>query len=183
MNKVLTIALIVAIASVGCGKKETVVLTGPDGSKVSTSPDGTSMTVTDKDGNTATVDTDGKGGLTIDDGKGGTMQMGQAQVSEDELGVPFYPGSTEPEASMSSKIENDKEKVVTSIRTSKDDPAKVVDFYNGKVKNAVKSGVAGGAIQTASLQGQLENGADIAVAATKDGDQETQILITVTRKK
>ncbi len=183
MNKSLTLALIIAVGSVGCGKKETVVIAGPDGSKVSTNQDGTSMTVTDKDGTTATFDTDGKGGLTMSDGKGGNVQMGVDTVGEGDLGLPYYPGSVEPAGSMSGIIENDKEKVVTSIRNSKDAPAKVVDFYNDKVKNSVKSAATAGTMQTASLTGQLESGAEATIAVTKDGDQETHIMVTVKHKK
>lgn len=173
-----------AIAMIcGCGKKDDVVIVSPDGSTVTTSKNGTTMTVKDDQGNVATFNTDNKGGVTMDDGKGGTVDIGTSSVADKDLGVPLYPGSKEAVAGMGSKVENDKEKIVTSIRSTPDDPSKVLDFYKKDVKSASQSSAAAGSMKMISLSGVLSDGSKISIGATREGEQETQIVITVTTKK
>lgn len=174
MSRFLIFVLFLSVGAIGCGKKETVILESPKGVSVSTNSDGNAPAVPDGDAKETTPSTISKGATTT---------VGPDKVSELDLGIAFYPGSIEPDESMSSKIEDKDEKVVISIRNTKDSPGKVVEFYSGRVKNPAKSAVAGGRIQSSSLQGRLESGADISIAATKDGDQDTQILVTVTHKK
>ena len=167
----------------GCGKKDDVVIVGPDGTKITADQDGTSMTIKDEKGNVSTFNADNKGGMTMSDGQGGKLEFGQGNVSEADLGVPFYPGSSEGTAGMTSKVETDKEKVVTSVRTSKDDPSKVLAFYQPKVMNPSQSSATSGSTKVASISGTLENGTDITIGATKDGDNDTQIIVTAKQKK
>lgn len=131
-----------AFALLGCGQ----TTTGSDGSKVTIQPTG-KIQATDAKGNTATVtgngqemtveSKDGKaqleaknGTLKEHDDKGNSVEMGTG-VSEAELGVPFYPGSTETKDSM--KANTDKGQEFISIRLTNDAPAKVVDFYTSKL--------------------------------------------------
>lgn len=121
--------------------------TTADGTTVTTSPGGT-MTVTDKSGNTATVTGNGKditvqskdgtstmhadaNGYTATNSKGETVNVGGG-VTEQDLGVPFYPGSTEvPNGGMKATTSQGNEAL--SSRTTTDDPSKVVAFYTEKL--------------------------------------------------
>lgn len=183
MKSFTLIALFAIAFSAGCGKKDDVVIVGPDGTKITADQDGTSMTIKDEKGNVSTFNADNKGGMSMSDGKGGTIEVGQGNVSEADLGVPFYPGSSEGTAGMTNKIENDKEKIVTSVRTSKDDPSKVHEFYQPKVMNPSQSSATGGSTKVASISGTLEHGTEITIGATKDGDNDTQIVVTTKHKK
>lgn len=177
------VALLAIALTTGCGKKDDVVIVGPDGTKITADQDGTSMTIKDEKGNVSTFNADNKGGMSMSDGKGGTVELGQGNVSEADLGVPFYPGSADGTAGMSSKVETDKEKIVTSVRTSKDDLSKVLEFYQPKVMNPSQSSATSGSTKVASISGTLEHGTEITIGATKDGDNDTQIIVTAKHKK
>lgn len=183
MKSFTLLALFAIALTAGCGKKDDVVITGPDGTKITADQNGTSMTIKDDKGNVATINTDDKGGMSMSDGKGGTVELGTGNVSEADLGVPFYPGSADGTAGMSSKVETDKEKIVTSMRTSKDDPSKVLEFYQPKVMNPTQSSATSGPTKVASISGTLEHGTEITIGATKDGDNDTQIIVTAKHKK
>lgn len=159
------------------------MIVGPDGSRVTMDSNGSSMTVHDDRGNISTFNADNKGEMSMTDGKGGTLEFGQGDVSEADLGVPFYPRSSEGAAGMTSKVETDKEKIVTSVRTSKDDPSKILAFYQPKVMNPSQSSATSGSTKVASISGTLEDGTEITIGATKDGDNDTQIIVTTKHKK
>jgi hypothetical protein len=183
MNKTLLLLSLACLAIVGCGKKEEVVITGADGTKVTASEDGSNVSVTDDKGNTSTVNTDKEGNVSMSDGKGGTMNMGTGSVSEADLGAPFYPGSTEGGLGMSATVDSGDNKVTTCVRTTKDDPTKVLEFYQSKVMNPTQASGNAGPMKTASISGKLDSGADISIACTKDGDKDTNVIVTVTSKK
>jgi hypothetical protein len=154
------IALAAIMMIVGCGKKEETTVTTPDGTTVKTSNDG-------KDVNVSTPNGDVKvGGLT-----------------EADLGLPFYEGSTEDAMGASAKTEANGQTVAASMRTTKDDPGKVIDFYKAKVKNPVPSVNDMGGTKMGALAGELENGAKVAVTATKAGTEDTKITVSVTSTK
>lgn len=120
-------------------------VTADDGSKLTVNSPG-NMTVTDKNGNTATVNSSAdqmtvqskdatmhvdKNGFSETDSKGESVQGGTS-VSEADLGAPFYPGSTEvPNSGM--KATTEKGSTAMSIRTTSDDPSKVIAFYTDKL--------------------------------------------------
>jgi hypothetical protein len=125
---------------------------GSDGTKVTVEPTG-KIQATDTKGNTTTVSGNGQevsvkskdgsaeyeaknGTYKAHDSKGNSMEMGTG-VSETDLGAPFYPGSTETKESM--KSNTDKGSSFISSRTTTDAPAKVVDFYTGKLGKPASS--------------------------------------------
>lgn len=151
-NRVVTFAgfgiCIAVIASLGCSH----TVTTADGSKVTVEPGGKFQS-TDSNGNTATVTDNGQkvtvqskngsseyeasnGTVKAHDSKGNSVEIGTG-VSEADLGLPFYPGSTETKDSL--KSNTDKGTTVQSVRLTADDPAKVVAFYTDKLGKPASS--------------------------------------------
>lgn len=89
-----------------------------------------------KDGGKAKVDLSG-GGMKIQttdaSGKTSQMEMGSAQVTEAELGVPFYPG-TKPGEGQSTKISTPDGNAITTAMHSDDAAEKVAEFFRQKLK-------------------------------------------------
>lgn len=198
MKRFWLLGLALSIVAVGCGSKG-VTVTGENGEKVSVNPTSGDMTVTDKDGKTTTLENDGKtvtakssdgSELKIEEGKfSGTNEKGEkfeggvATVSESELGLPFYPGSTEMEFG-SSKLDGPDGTTLSMNRTSNDMPDKIVAYYKGKFKDpqTFDSNVNGAA--QSQVSGKLADGAEAAVIAIREKDKDTtQVMITVQRKK
>lgn len=117
-----------------------------DGSSVSVEPNGITK-VTDANGNSATILGNGqqitikedKGASTVvandgvvksNDEKGNSLEVGTG-VSESDLGVPTYPGSTDTKNSMKSHTAQDA--TVMSVRETADAPDKVLAFYIDKL--------------------------------------------------
>jgi len=173
---------IATIAIQGCGSKESVVLKGPDGTEITSSKDGSSMTFKDQNGKTAQMSTDKEGNMEVTGADGQKMSIGAGLVSEADLGLPFYPGSEDAGKGMSNKVEAQGKKVVTCIRTSKDTPDKVLEFYQPKVMNPTQATADSGEVKSVTISGKLANGADVSIAASKDGSKDTQIMITTTQK-
>ncbi len=71
------------------------------------------------------------------------------EVSEAELGLSFYPGSTETQGGM--KADTDKGKEYVSVRLTTDPPSKVVDFYTSKLGKP-KSSMTSDAMTMATWQ-------------------------------
>lgn len=198
MKRFWLLGLALSIVAVGCGSKG-VTVTGENGEKVSVDPASGDMTVTDKDGKTMTVESDGKTvtakgrdgtELKIEEGKfSGTNEKGEkfeggvAKVSESELGLPFYPGSTEMEFG-SSKLDGPDGTTLSMNRTSNDMPEKVIEFYKAKFKEPQMFNSSANGVAQAQVSGKLEDGADAAVIAIREKDKDTtQVMITVQRKK
>lgn len=140
-----------------------------------------------KDGGTAKVDlAAGSMKVTTTDaaGKTSTTEIGGAQVTEAEIGVPFYPG-TKPAEGGSSKMSSPSGDV-SMVTLHSDDPAdKVAAFYREKLK-AKSEGKQfmdmSGADGTASLVladdktreslqvniGKAEKGTDIHITASRE---------------
>jgi hypothetical protein len=90
----------------------------------------------EKDGSKAKVDLS-SGGMKIAttdaSGKTSQVEMGTAQVSEADLGVPFYPG-TKPGEGQSTKMTTPDGNAYTTQLHSDDAPDKVAAFYRDKLK-------------------------------------------------
>jgi hypothetical protein len=89
-----------------------------------------------KDGTTAKVDlSQGAMKVTTTDASGKTtqMEMGNAQVGEADVGVPFYPGS-KPVEGGSMRIVNAGSSAFSVSLHSDDAPDKVAAFYRDKMK-------------------------------------------------
>jgi hypothetical protein len=92
-----------------------------------------------KDGNTnAKVDMS-SGGMKVEGqdehGKAFKMEMGSAQISEKELGLPFYPGAKLTE-NKGTRIVNGDGMMMQVELTSSDDPKKVSEWYRTQLKGA-----------------------------------------------
>jgi hypothetical protein len=178
MKQMTLAAAVMAVFVTGCGSKEETTIVGADGSSVTASKDGKSMTINTPDG-TANIDTSGNGKTTFKDEKGNEASWG-ASVNEADLGVPFYPGSTEkPNESMTTSSNG--KKSILSRRTTTDEPDKVIAFYKDKVKDGKDSTATVGDMKTAALNGKAGNG-EVSVTATKQGSGNTDISIGYVEK-
>jgi len=120
----LSLALLSVLALAACGKASETATEKLIESQIA------------KDGSQAKVDMSGGGmKITTTDatGKVSQMELGQAKVSEAELGVPFYPG-TQPREGGMTKISSAEGSVLTVMLHSDDAPDKVADFYREKLK-------------------------------------------------
>ncbi len=201
MKRILILSSTLVLASIsliGCGSKDTVILgkdgskvetdrsgnatmTGPNGEKLEINADG-SMKATDKDGKvtTANVGKDGNS-FSMTNEKGEKVSVSSGAVTEADLGLEFYPGSSEAEGSMNSDAGDTK--IVMSVRTTSDDPKKVIEFYKGKITDEKDMTFGSGEEQMASLQGKLGS-KDVNVTAAKSKeDPKTKISLAVTEKK
>ncbi|HSV71835.1 MAG TPA: hypothetical protein VLI72_17145 [Methylibium sp.] len=117
------LALLALLAS--CGKVQEAATekaieaelqkSGGGSAKVDLSATGTQITTTDAAGKTT------------------QMQMGGAQVGEADVGLPFYPGS-KPLEGGASRITTPEGSMISIGLHSDDAPAKVAEFYRGKLK-------------------------------------------------
>lgn len=171
--------LAAALILVGCGAK-TVVNDG-EGNRAEVDRSG-KVTVTDAEGKTTTAEaTDDGKGMKMSDSEGNSMEMSSTSVTEAELGIPFYPGSTPGDGSM--KMNADGRTSVMSVRLTSDDPVKVTGFYKSKVKEPNESSMTADGTVQATVTGKLENGADVAVMAAKmKGEKETRVTVTMSKK-
>jgi len=89
-----------------------------------------------KDGTKAKVDLSG-GGLKMSStdasGKTTQMEMGNAKVSEADIGLSFYPG-TQPTAGGATRISTADATMYTVVLHSDDAPDKVAAYYRDKLK-------------------------------------------------
>ncbi len=174
-------AMLAAAAVVGCsGPNQTY--TDGQGNKAVVSGDGSTISVETKDGQKSTTDT-ASGKTTWTDGeKGGSMEAG-AEVTEAELGLPFYPGSTVQENS-GMKMDTTEGSIRTTVRTTSDLPAKVAEFYKAKLKDAGAYSSSNDGNETSTVGGKLDDDRTASVVATRDKDAtSTTISITVTQEK
>jgi hypothetical protein len=173
------LAALLALAITGCGKVQEKA-----SEKMVEKAIESSMS---KDGSTAKVDLS-QGGMKMSttdaSGKTTQMEMGNAKISEADLGLPFYPGAKLTEGS-SMRIANGANVSMQQGLHSDDAPDKVAAFYRDKLK-AMSEGKQlmdmshnDGASLTlvdekakSSLQvhvNKAEKGSDIAIAANREG--------------
>lgn len=158
-----------ALLAVGCARKTYV---GPNGETVSQS------------GNTTHIETpQGSADITQNgssykatDNKGNSMEMNANAVSEADLGVPFYPGSKDTPSSM--KITSNGKTAFSSMRTTTDDPSKVLDFYTQKLGKPDSTATTG---QMATASWGANGPKPTAIIASSEKGV-TNIQITVTQK-
>lgn len=127
MRALTLVAFASALALAACGKAEEKVVEKSIESAMS--KDG-------KDGVQAKVNlSEGSMKVTTTDASGKTTQLdiGKAQVTETDLGVPFYPGSKAAEGASTRVAAGDTLSVQTSMH-SDDAPDKVAAFYRDKLK-------------------------------------------------
>jgi hypothetical protein len=140
-----------------------------------------------KDGTQAKVNlSDGSMKVTTTDAAGKTTQLevGKAQVTEADVGVPFYPGSKPAEGAATRVAVGDAVSVQTSMH-SDDAPDKVAAFYRDKLKamadgkQMMDMSSGEGAMLSvvddktkSAIQvhiGKAEKGSDIMISSTRGG--------------
>jgi len=140
-----------------------------------------------KDGTQAKVDLS-QGGMKVSttdaSGKTTQMEMGNAQISEAELGLPYYPGSKPTEGSSMRIVSGTSSTMQVGLH-SDDAPDKVAAFYRDKLK-AMSDGkqlmdmshndgasltlVDDKAKNTLQVHvNKADKGSDIAIAASREG--------------
>lgn len=102
----------------------------------------------------------------------------KTDISEAELGVPFYPGSEIDSKGSNFKNVTDAIKDYETARTTSDTPKQVADFYLDKVKGS--KAVGGG--DTMMVNGKLESGAVFSLVASKK-DGKTAVKVSTVLKK
>ena len=174
----------------GCGSKDKadVTINTGDGKMSVQSSDGKS-TVTAEGANGEKVTMDSKNGemsmtSTDKDGKKTSATIGgNTNITEADLGVRFYPGSTE-KPSEQMKVDSDAEKDIMTCRTTSDDPQKVSDFYKDKVKNFSTTSSTTGDMTMVVCGGELASGAKFSLTAMKKKDaKDTEIRASSSLKK
>jgi hypothetical protein len=117
-------AVAAALALAACGKVEERAAEKMIESSMS--KDGTQAKVNMTEGGMKITTTDASGKAT-------QMEMGSAQVSEGEVGVPFYPG-TKPKEGGSMRMVSGAQQHLQVALHSDDAPDKVAAFYRDKLK-------------------------------------------------
>lgn len=185
------IAFAAAISLVG-GCSQAVTVKGENGETITADGKG-NFSMDDGKGNTVDAKMDSKGTLDVTSSKGAEMHineqgmtgktdegesysMGASQVTEEELGLPFYPGS-EPEPKSDIKVAGDKENTYVSVRTTADTPEQVVEFYKPKLSETSVTTTD----ELCSLSGKFGEKTVTIIAQLLDG--KTRLNVSVQDKK
>lgn len=102
-------------------------------------------------------------------------------ITENAIGLPFYPKSTEW-GTGSTKAQEGDSATTSSSRETGDAPDKVVAFYKKKIKNAKVTANSFGDIARSNITGQAKDGGDVEILVMKMPQRKTQIFVSVTRK-
>jgi hypothetical protein len=155
--KSIYIAALCALISAGCGSKDTQVITAPDGATV---------TSNSKDGS-----------VTYDKGDVKASMGGGTSITEEQLTMPFYPGSTE-KANSSMKVEAATEKNYMCVRLTADEPQKVADFHTSKDKDLKFTRFEANGDVNMMASATKPDGANVAITISrKSGASETEITM------
>lgn len=140
-----------------------------------------------KDGTSAKVDiAEGSVRMTTTDASGKTSeyQMGSADVTEKDVGVPFYPGAKALEGQSSRLTTPDGSTVSIGLRSG-DAPAKVAGFYREHMKAQAEGKqfveMSGGEGNTMLALNDEKAQSAVQVVIDK-ADAETQIQIVAQRR-
>lgn len=183
--------LFASLFAIGCekGDKFDVSLSGSNGEKLKIKSDGENggLSATGSNGEHLDLRADnGEVTLKATDTNGEKVDavLGKnVVITEDELGVPFYPGSTE-QGSSQMRAETNVEKSYISCRITNDEPSKVIEFYKNKIKDYSTSESSTSDMATGTCEGKLDSGAKFTVTAErKKGSDKTEVKIDVTSKK
>ncbi|MCX9158022.1 hypothetical protein OPU71_18000 [Niveibacterium sp. 24ML] len=175
---VITLALLLS----GCGKVEEKATekaaeaaiesamnqNGAKDAKVDLSNNGISATVTDANG------------------KQQKIELNNAKISEQETGVPFYPGATQVEGA-SSRVTTAEGGAVTTTLSTADALEKVAAFYSPQIKKIgagkqVLESSEGGT-QTWMINSSNGNASETVMVQAKRNGEATEITIHTTRTK
>lgn len=106
---------------------------------------------------------------------GTSSAMSKNEITETELGVPFYPGSTLDPKGNNGKFVDATHHNYDTQRNTPDSPDKVVAFYKEKLKGAK----AAGGMDTFRVTGTLDSGATYTITIQKQGDHTMIMASTV----
>ncbi len=163
MKTLYTLLIVVAIAAVGCGKKDVYV--DANGNTVSVERGTNDVKIQTKDGSYEATN-DGKS-VTMKTDSGTVSMNSGVNVSESDLGAPFYPGSEDNGQSQNMEVNGKKSFI--SMRTTSDSPEKVIEFYKGKLSNVESSSNVQGFSMITAKAGDRQ----IMVQASNDGSKTT----------
>lgn len=171
-----------AILVSGCRKPDSVA-SGPS-DRVQFSEDGKTMTFVDPQGKKTVVTMEGEGGpIRVKTDEGERTFDPDVTVSEDDLGLPFYPGSEQKPHALS-KVETADGKMVVTVRLTDDEPERVVEFYRPLLRDAVLTNVDDSDNRRQILTGKTERGHDAVIGITRPpGAKKTEINLSVTSPK
>lgn len=168
-------ALIAPLALAGCGKVQEKATEKMIESSIS--KDGTQAKVDLSQGGIKVATTDASGKTT-------QMEMGNAKITEADLGLPFYPGAS-PKEGASMRIAQGANVSMQQVLHSNDAPDKVAAFYRDKLK-AMAEGkqlmdMSSGDGATISLVDDKSK-SSMQVHVSKADDKGSDIMIAVTRE-
>lgn len=133
---------------------------------------------------TVSISSDGKSTIKVDE-KAGSMEVktnqatakigGEETVTEADLRLAFYPGSTELKGA-SMKVNSAKGDMFMCVRETSDSVEKVSSFYAGKVKDFKT--FDGSVTGTAYITGKADDGVKIAIQVARVKELTT---ITITK--
>ena len=177
MVTLVTVALGLALSACGKVQEKAAEKMTEKAIESSLSKDGTQAKVNMSDGGMKITTTDASGKAT-------QMEMGNAKISEAELGLPFYPGASATEGA-SMRIVNGGSTTMQLGMHSGDTHDKVAAFYRDKLKSmsegkqlmdmSQNDGASLSLIdeKTKSMLqvhvSKAEKGSDIAIVATREG--------------
>ena len=101
-------------------------------------------------------------------------------VTEDAVGLPFYPSSTEW-GTGSRVIQDNGVTLAASARETTDAPDKVIAFYKKKLQDAKTVANGLGDLVHTNVSGKTKDGSDAEVLVMKLPQQKTQIFVSVRR--
>lgn len=152
-----------AVLAIGCAKESTVIKSG--------------------DGGQVTIESDKDSGTVTMSGKDGETSFSAGNdVTEAELGLPFYPGSKAKPGS-DFRAEADGEKSVLSVRTTSDDPERVAEFYQNKVKGLSLSSYGEGKDKIYMLDGRTMEGMRLSIQLVKNKPGDDWLINVATSVK
>jgi len=178
---VATVSLTFACALGACGKvqEKAAEKAAEKAIEASLSKDGTQAKVNLSEGSMKVATTDASGKTT-------QVEMGSAQISESELGVPFYPGAKQNDGAALRVASGNSVSLQVGLH-SDDAPDKVAAFYRDKLKAMAEgkqlmdmSGNDGSSISLiddktkSTLQvhvSKADKGSEIAITSIREGSK------------
>lgn len=174
-----TLALLSVVVLAACGKvsEKATEKVAEKMIESQVSKDGTQAKVNLSEGGMKVTTTDASGKTTL-------MEMGNAKISESDLGLPFYPGAKPTEGSSTRMVTGGSSSLQMGLH-SDDAPDKVAAFYREKLKAMAEgkqmmdmSSNEGASLslvddKTKSVMqvhvSKAEKGSDIALVASREG--------------
>jgi hypothetical protein len=175
MMKIAWVVVAVPLALAGCGKVQEKATEKMIESSIS--KDGTQAKVDLSQGGIKVATTDASGKTT-------QMEMGNAKITEADLGLPFYPGAS-PKEGASMRIAQGSNVSLQQVLHSNDAPDKVAAFYRDKLK-AMAEGKqlmdmsSGDGASISLIDDKAKSSMQVHVS--KADDKGSDIMIAVTRE-